>query len=150
MRSVIRNPKDFWSGLIMVASGVAFLSAAYNYDLGETSRIGPGFFPMVLAALLIVIGASVAGRGFLSEGDRIRNIAIKPMLLIVGATLVFALLVRAAGLALASTLLVVIAALASPLFKWREAALLALGLAVLCCVVFVFVLGLPIPVIGRF
>lgn len=148
MKKLVSNPKDLLSGLIMVITGITFLVVGRGYEFGQVSRIGPGFFPALLAVLLVLVGLAVGVKGLRSEGESIREFAIKPTLLIVAATLAFGFLVRTAGLAVASAALVLIAAFASPSFRWTQGILLAIGLAALCSIVFVFALGLPIPVVG--
>ena len=38
----IRHPKDFFSGLIFVAFGLAAIIIGSNYSLGTEARMGPG------------------------------------------------------------------------------------------------------------
>ena len=58
----IRNPKDFWSGVLFVALGVAAIVIGSNYTLGTAARMGPGYFPRILGILLIVLGGILALR----------------------------------------------------------------------------------------
>ena len=41
----IRNPKDFWAGLVYIAFGVAAILIALKYPVGSAGRMGPGYFP---------------------------------------------------------------------------------------------------------
>jgi putative tricarboxylic transport membrane protein len=148
MATRIRNPKDFWSGLAFVGAGAAFLYLGQDYALGTARRMGPGYFPMVLAVLLVLVGLVVTARGLMRDGERVGSFAVLPMVLVIGGTVAFGLLVRSAGLLAASIVLVGVSAFASPAFRWKQAVLLALGLAVFCILVFTRGLGLPIPVIG--
>jgi hypothetical protein len=52
----IRSPKDFWSGLIFVVLGAAFVALALQYRLGDMHRIGPGLFPTLVGSLLVGLG----------------------------------------------------------------------------------------------
>ena len=47
----IANGKDFWAGLMFVAFGLAFMFVARNYAMGNAVRMGPAYFPTVLAVL---------------------------------------------------------------------------------------------------
>ena len=53
---MIKNHKDFWSGLMFMAFGLGVIAIARHYPFGTTIRMGAGFFPMVLASLLAVFG----------------------------------------------------------------------------------------------
>ena len=51
----IRNPRDFWSGVLFVALGIATIVLSSKYTLGSSARRGPGYFPRILGILLIVL-----------------------------------------------------------------------------------------------
>ena len=56
----VKRPKDFWAGLMFVASGLFFtICAAENYQMGTAVRMGPAYFPAVLGGLLAVLGAII-------------------------------------------------------------------------------------------
>jgi hypothetical protein len=48
MRSFIRNPKDFWSGIMFLAISLVTIIIARTYPVGTAGRMGPGFFPSLL------------------------------------------------------------------------------------------------------
>jgi len=97
---------------------------------------------------LVLIGFVVLARSFLQRGEPIQGLAVKPMLLIIGATVLFGALLRGAGLLVALGALVMMSAWASRQFRWPVALALAVGLAVFSALVFVRALGLPLPVVG--
>ena len=76
------------------------------------------------------------------------GLALRPVLLVLGATVLFGLLLRGAGLFVALVVLTMVSASASREFEWGRAVVLAVGLAGFSVLVFVKALGLPIPVIG--
>ncbi len=149
MRIAIRHPKDFWTGLLFTTIGVTFGILSTNYDLGTTTRMGPGYFPIVLAGLLTVIGLATTVRSFVIDGPPLQGLAIKAILLVLGPVVMFGLVLRGAGLAAALLVLVIVSALASVRFGWRTVIPLAVGLTLFSIGVFVYALGLPIPVVGR-
>ena len=53
---LIRNPKDFYAGVLFMSFGLAALVIARSYPLGTAARMGPGYFPRVLGILLLGIG----------------------------------------------------------------------------------------------
>lgn len=148
MPKLIRHPKDFYAGLMYVAVGVAVLVIAKDYKLGSSVRMGPGYFPTLLAWLLVVVGGISVLRSLTHDGERIAAFAWKPIALVLGSTVLFGVLVRGAGLVPALIVLIIVSARASPEFKWKNTVLLAVGTTVLSALVFVKGLGLPIPLIG--
>jgi Tripartite tricarboxylate transporter TctB family len=144
----VRNPKDFWTGAIFTGLGVATVAIARGYPMGTATRMGPGYFPTVLGAMLAVIGLIAIVRSFLQSGAPIKGFAWKPLILVLGATVLFGLLVREAGLALALVIMVMVSAFASVMFRWVPSVALAVGLAAFSVIVFVKALGLPMPALG--
>ena len=149
MRSLIRSPKDFCAALIYLVIGVATIVIGRDYQMGTAFKMGPAYFPTLLAGLLTFIGLISLIRSFLQKGEPIPAFAWKPLLLITAATVVFGLLVRGAGLVIALPLFVLMTSFASVKFRWGPSLLLAAGATVFCSLVFVTGLGVPLPIIGR-
>ena len=148
MPSFVRNPKDFLTGLIFIAFGLAFLLIAQHYPLGSARRMGPAYFPTILSIVLVLIGVATGIRSFIGQGGPVGKSAMRGMLLIAAGTVAFGVLVRDAGLVPAVIVLVLVSAYASVHFTWRAASLVGVGLAIFCAAIFVYGLGLPIPVLG--
>lgn len=149
MQSRISSPKDFWTGLIYIAFGgaAAWIGSAYN--MGTAGRMGPGYFPKVLAALLIILGLVSLVRSFVSKGEPITAVALKPLILLLLACFLFGFLINRAGLIVALAALVLVSAAASREFKFDWMALGGLvALIAMCSAVFVKGLGIPMPLIG--
>jgi len=148
MLGFIRNPKDFWTGVVFIAFGIAFLVIAQDYPPGSARRMGPAYFPTILSVVLILIGVAAAVRSFIVQGAPITRFALKPMALIAIGTVAFGFLVRDAGVVAAILALVLVSAYASVHFSLRAASLLGIGLAAFCVAVFIYGLGLSIPMVG--
>jgi hypothetical protein len=148
MTATIRNLKDFWAGLIYIAIGLAAIFFARDYGMGSATKMGPAYFPSVLGGLLAIIGAASVVRSFLRNGQPIGTIAVKGMLFVCGSTVLFAALVRGAGLVIALIVLVLVAAYGSIKFKLSTTIILALALTVACVLVFIKGLGIPLPLFG--
>jgi hypothetical protein len=145
---VIRAPKDFGTGLLFLAIGLAEVAIASHYPLGSAQRMGPGYFPMALGGLLAGLGFACLARSFVRDGEPISGVAWKPLVSVTLAIVAFGLLVRGAGLVVALLVLVLGSASASRYFTWRAGLALAAGLIVFSVLVFVRALGLPMPVLG--
>ncbi len=145
----ITSPRDFWTGLIYVGLGAGSLWLALDYKFGTVGRMGPGYFPRVLAVILIAIGLVSLFRAFSSKGEPVTHIAIKPLLMIVGAIVAYGLLVHTAGLIVALLVLILMGAAGSSQFRFDVKAIVGMVLLVAACsAVFVKGLGLPIPLVG--
>lgn len=148
MTSRIRNPKDFWTGAIFMVFGGAAVILGRDYPFGTTFKMGPGYFPTVLGALLALVGLITVLRGLLRPGTAVGALAYREILLVLTATVLFGVLLRGAGLVVAVVLLVMVGAYASRYFRWGTALALAAGMAAFCVLVFVKALGLPLPILG--
>ena len=144
----MRNPKDFWSGLIYVFFGSSAILIAREYGMGTAVKMGPAYFPTILGGLLLIIGAASVIRSFIVSGVPVSAFAFKGLALVSVSVLVFGFIVRGAGLAVALPLLIVISALASAKFRWRPTLIMAAGLTVFCVLVFLKGLGIPLPILG--
>jgi hypothetical protein len=146
--SFIRHPKDFWTGIIFLTIGMAAVIIGLDYPMGTAGRMGPAYFPSVLGGMLSLVGLIGIIRSFLRPGEPIGKFHIKDIVLILVAVVLFGFLMRGAGLVPAALVLVLMSAYASPKFTWGPSLLLAIGLAVFAVVVFVKLLGLPMPILG--
>lgn len=144
----IRHQKDFWSGVMFLAAGLAFAGFAQRYDLGTAQRMGPAYFPTVLGGLLAVLGLVIAIRGLAREerGGKVEPFHFATLAVVLGAVALFALLLRPAGLVAALLVLIGVSAYASHEFRVREAIPLALVLVALVLAVFIWGLGMVVPV----
>ena len=148
MPSFIRHPKDFWTGFIFLFFGLAAIIIGLDYPMGNAGRMGPAYFPTVLGGLLTLVGAMGMIRSFLRPGEAIGKFHLKELFLILTAVILFGFLMRKAGLVPAVLVLVLLAAYASPKFTWKANIVLAVGLAAFAVLVFVKLLGLPMPILG--
>ncbi len=148
MQGLIRNPKDFWSGVLFLVLGLGFLIIGQEYSFGTARRMGPAFFPTLLAAILCIIGVAVILRGILTRGEPITGFALKGLVMVTVSCVVFGIIVRGAGLVAAVAVLTLVSAIASVHFKLKNTIIMMVVLGAFCAVVFVKALGLPIPILG--
>jgi hypothetical protein len=142
------NVRDLSAGLIFTVIGALFALGARNLEIGTAFRMGPGYFPLVLAGLLMVLGVVITARSFGPTGSPIGAVPWRGMILILAAPTVFGLTVRGLGLVAAIAIAVLIAAFASRRSSIRFASLLTLGLTAFCVLVFSYGLGLPLRLRG--
>ena len=153
----IKSQKDFFSGLLFTAVGVAFAWGATKYSLGTAARMGPGYFPLMLGILMAILGGVITFKALVVEtedGDKVGRWALKPLFFIISANLLFGLMLGglpsikfpAFGLIVGIYALTFVASLAGEEFKFKEVAVLATSLAVMSYLAFIVLLKLQFPV----
>jgi hypothetical protein len=147
--SSIGRQKDLWAGVIYFTIAAILLVFGQRYSVGTANRMGPGYFPLAVAYLLLVCGAVSLARALLVRNDPVAPLAWRNGTIIVGSVISFAFLLQPVGLVGALTALLLISAAASE--KFRLDAKPVAGMAafiVLCVLGFVKGLGLPMPIFG--
>jgi hypothetical protein len=153
----IKSQKDFFSGLMFMGVGTAFAWGATTYTIGEGARMGPGYFPLMLGVLLTALGAFIVFESLVVEtedGEKIGQWAWRPLAFIIGANLLFGVLlgglpsigVPAMGMILAIYGLTIVAALASDEFDLKEVLILGTVLAIGSYLAFIVLLKLQFQV----
>ena len=130
----IKSPKDFWSGLMFIGSGLFFaVWALTHYQMGTAVRMGPAYFPTVLGGLLVVLGLIILLGALAIEGPAVPQFFFRPLFMI------------SLGLVGATAALVFVGALGGHEFKWKEVTILYVILILFSWLVFVKGLSLPFP-----
>ncbi|WP_310567507.1 tripartite tricarboxylate transporter TctB family protein [Hydrogenophaga sp.] len=148
MPTRIRNHKDFWAGLIFLAVGLLAFGLGADYDRGSDGSMGPGYFPAALSVLLALIGVASMLRSLAGPPVRVDGWALRNGCLVLASVVLFAALLRGAGLIVAVLVLTLVSGSAHRRFHAGRYLLLALVMAGFSVLVFVKGLGLPIPAIG--
>ncbi|WP_422036165.1 tripartite tricarboxylate transporter TctB family protein [Reyranella sp.] len=139
--------KDFLSGLMFVAFGLAALYFGQNLAVGTPVRMGPGYVPRMLSLILLALGAVVCIVALVSGSEPVERPKWKPITLVTLGIVCFALLFERAGLIPALIVLVMISSLAGEEFKLTEVLGNIVVLSVLCTLVFKVGLGMNISVL---
>lgn len=153
----IKSQKDFFSGLMFMGVGAAFAWGATTYSVGTGARMGPGYFPLMLGILMVLIGAGITFTALVVEtegGGKIGKWAWKPLFFIIAANVAFGILlagvprfnIPAMGLIVAIYALVFIASMAEAGWKFKTTLILATVLAIGSYLAFVMALKLQFPV----
>jgi hypothetical protein len=141
----VRSPKDFWAGLVFVAIGGGFVLLAQEYRLGDMHRMGPALFPTLVGALLAALGAIIAVRAFALDGPPVPRFEARPILVSLLAIVLFGIALQWAGLVAAVAVLVLIGANGARDVRLLDVLALAAGMIIFSVAVFVWLLGLPLP-----
>lgn len=141
--------KDLLAGGTFIAFGLAFGITSTTYELGSPLRMGPGFFPLVLGVLLVVLGVIIAVKAFVAgEGDDLGPTPWKAAVLLVASLLFFGFTVRGLGLVPALLVSVFLAAMAGRRARPVPALIISVSLTALSVLIFVTVLQLRLPYFG--
>ncbi len=147
----IKSPKDFWAGLMFIATGLFFaLWAMEFYQMGTAVRMGPAYFPAVLGFLQVVLGVIILAGSFTLAGPKVPRFNFRPLILVTLATIAYGYLMKPLGIVGATAALVYISALGGHEFNWKEVSILFAILIIASIVVFVKGLTLPFPICPDF
>jgi hypothetical protein len=142
----IKSRQDFWAGIFILCFGAFELALARQYEFGSASDMGPGFMPVFLGYGLMGLGFIIAGSGLTVAGPDIEPGHWRPIVCIISALLLFAFLVNVAGLFLTTMLVALVGGCAyRDRVRWGRLIFLAVCLAIFAVVLFVKILGQPIP-----
>src|SRR5262249_12825477 len=138
----VKLSTDFLSGLFFATLGAAALYISWRYPAGTAARMGPGYFPHMVASLLILLGGVLVVRSLFKPGETVAEIDLRPLLFVLLATLSFWILIEHAGYLIASAAVIVLARFARPDYRPLEVAVLAIGLSAISAFLFSYLLGM--------
>jgi hypothetical protein len=146
--------RDVWSGALLVAIGIWVLVEGYSYDTGSLTRMGGGFFPVVLGLILAALGAVIAISALPAASFSVAKIRwpkadtteLRGFAAIVLGVVSFIVVVRFFGLAPAAFATVFVAALGDRTSTVKGSVILALVMTVFAVGLFSYVLHVQLPV----
>lgn len=143
-------PSGFWSrdsvaGLGIATIGAVFAVGSLQFGIGSLTEMGAGFFPFAAGLVAVALGIAVLVGAISSEAMPIARPAFRSLAYVAASVIVFALTIGPLGLIPAVLLCGAICGLADKTTKLHQAVVLAAGLAAGIWVVFVLLLGMPIP-----
>jgi len=103
------------SAALIAVFGFIGVHEGLSFNIGSVSRMGPGFFPMALGVILVVVSAVILVQGFL-QGSKLNetlqlNLEVKGWLLVLAGICSFILLGEVVGFVPAIFALVFLSAL---------------------------------------
>jgi hypothetical protein len=142
----VKGPQDLGAAVVFILIGIAGLVFGQDLAFGTSAKMGPGYFPTILSALILALGAGLFIYSFIVDGPPIESVQFRPILLIVASILVFGYLLTSLGLVITAFLMTLVAAYARREVKLSENIYLGIGLAIFTVLIFVRGLSQPLPV----
>ncbi|WP_423206591.1 tripartite tricarboxylate transporter TctB family protein [Paracoccus yeei] len=136
---------DLLSAGLFIGLGALGLYMGRGLESGALAQMGPGFLPRAVCLLLVAVGLAVGIPALRRPAQAIEAIRLRPLLVITAAIVGFAYAATHLGFVLASLWLVLAGSLADPGGRWRQVLPLAAGLTLFGALVFVYGLGVQVP-----
>ena len=152
MKHLIKNPRDFWAGVMFLTAGGLFAGIALTYKLGTAARMGPGFFPFFLGAILAALGLAILVTSLRPKnaGPGVDKFHWGPIFWVLMPIVVFGMMLKILGMILMGFMVVIVSSIGHEEFKLKPTVWLAIGLVIFCSATFVGGLKLPIPLCPSF
>jgi hypothetical protein len=144
-----RSLPDVLAGGVFVLIGGVFVAGSLGYDRGTPLRMGPGYFPLLAGAIVVVLGLAIIVKGLIAgEVIEFGRIPWRALALITAAVLFFGFFIGRLGFVPTSAVTALLTALASRRVRPPAAVAVAAGLTAAATLIFVVGLQLRIPLIG--
>jgi putative tricarboxylic transport membrane protein len=134
--------------LIFIGLALLFGASALSLSMGTAARMGPGYFPMMLAITLALLGVLVVVEGLFSGADVPGRTNLRSVVLVAGSVVVFALSIESLGLVPAVALTSFLLSIADRHVELVSAFIVALVLALFSWLVFTVALSMSWPAFG--
>ena len=130
---------------MFIAFGVAAMYISRNYPMGSALRMGPGYFPTWLGAIMTFIGVLVFAQSFWIKGEGIAAWAFRPLFVLCGTIALFGVCLDEWEIGFVPSLILLImgCALAHKDVHWVEMIILSIFLTAGCVGLFIYGIGLP-------
>ena len=148
MKSVRFDRTNALCGALFILLGLFFVVQSLDIELGTAFRMGPGYFPLVLACVLVLFGLIIVVQSARVEHEGVGPIAWRGLMFILPAPIVFGMTVRGLGFVPALFLAAMIASFASSRMTPLLSVLLSAVLTLFSVLVFSYGLGLPFRSFG--
>jgi len=134
----VKSPQDLGAGLLFIFIGGVGVYFGKGLTFGSARSMGPGFFPMWLSWIIIIMGAICSAKSIALTGPKIERVTLKPILFVFTGVLLFGYLTEHVKLELSLILLTLVVTQSRRDMDLAQkiviAACAALGVGVLCAV----------------
>jgi hypothetical protein len=140
----IGSPHQFYAGLLFTGIGTFALVVGTNYPIGTTTRVGPGYFPLLLSVILIGLGIAAIVRSLIVEPmGSLGSWPLVPLFCVLAGVVGFGLLIDHAGLIPAALCVLLMSTYRRWLRSPIEVLVITIVLLGFVVVLFIDLLGMP-------
>ncbi|NML47549.1 tripartite tricarboxylate transporter TctB family protein [Ramlibacter sp. G-1-2-2] len=126
-----------------MAVSLAFGLSSLKYQMGDFSRAGPGLFPAMVSAVLLLVGVAIVVRSRFVKKVPI-DLHFKNISVIIGSLCAFAVVSMFVNMIVGIVVMVFLATIAGTTYSWKRNVKISIGL-VLMAFFFARVLGMNLP-----
>jgi hypothetical protein len=142
--------KDFVGGVFLVIIAALFIGFGSRLRVGSPVHMGPGFVPMCISLLLVIIGSVKIGLSFRAATDEDSPVAkLRPLFFVALAPAIFGVLIGPLGLIASVVIVAVFCRFAMEGAFSFSTVVIAVVLSAFCAIVFVAMLGQALPLWPR-
>lgn len=152
----IHAREDILTSVLFIMIGLTVFIGSFGLPIGSIDNFGPGMFPLLLGGLLFIIGTGLGIRTLLYRSLAVSSSnttggwsSLRGLIFIPLACIVFGVIIPHVGLFIASAVAAFLATRSDKAYSLVTALILSLCVAALVCAIFVYGIGLPIPVFPR-
>ena len=144
----IKNPKDFFSGVMFLAVALLFAIGLQELQIGSALRMGPGYFPLVLILLIAALGFVLLFNGIRVAGEPFGTIPWRCIALITLPTIFCGATLKGLGLVPSLSITLLATTLATRRWDLKTSVAVTVCLVLFSWLIFVRGLGLPLALLG--
>ncbi len=146
MQWKVKSKQEFWSGLLFLGIGILALVMSRNYFMGNSVRMGPGYFPVLVGTALSILGVIITAGSFKVEGEEIKAFGWRAVVMVTLAFFLFGWGIDRVGFVLSMGAMIVCSMLAGREFRLREAVIMCAVLITGSVALFIYGLKLPFSI----
>ncbi|MGI2034382.1 tripartite tricarboxylate transporter TctB family protein [Rhizobium panacihumi] len=151
MRERFRKPGDpagVLAGALFVLTGMLSVALSSGWRVGTAAQMGPGYFPMILGSILVVLGIVIAARAHLAANHTaLPTVELNAVFPVICPIILFAAALSTLGLLISIFGLVFLTRMADRTIRPVETLALAVVLAGIVTLIFVAGLGVRVPLL---
>lgn len=135
---------EYLASALFIVSGALGLWQSAELATGDASAMGPGYFPRILSALLIVLGSLLALKAWRSTRETIGAVKLRPVSAILIAIGGFAMLAAPFGFVVAASWLIGVGSLGDRDSRFTQVVMV--GALLILASILLFVVGLGVQI----
>ncbi len=158
MRLTSKQRNDYYAGGLIALIGIFAIAGGLQHDLGTLLAMGPGYFPVAIGALLVVLGILIAISAASEDAEEQGELQSftapgwRGAICIIAGPILFIVCGAYLGFVAATFSCVFVSSLGDREAKLKSSVILATGATLFGVVLFSYVLGVAFPLfagVGR-